>query len=108
MKATSGGNSALDRGGEVIDWFNLAANSLWIIGCALALAAFSYASWQASMFNETLRARLETPGIQRALFFAGLLFCMGQAMLSDSLLVTVLWGVLGLAFCVGLVLAFRR
>lgn len=92
----------------MIDWFNLAANSLWILGCALALAAFSYASWQASLFDEKMLARLETPGIQRALYFAGLLFCAGQAMLSDSLLVTLLWGALGIAFCVGLGLASRR
>ena len=92
----------------MIDWFNLAANSLWIVGCALALAAFSYASWQASLSDEKLRTRLETQGIQRALYFAGLLFCAGQAMLSDSLLVMILWGVLGVAFCVGLALAFRH
>ena len=33
----------------MIDWFDLAANSLWIIGCAVALASLSYAIWMASM-----------------------------------------------------------
>jgi len=33
----------------MIDWFYLAANSLWILGSTAALATFSYASWKASL-----------------------------------------------------------
>ena len=40
----------------MIDWFNLAANSLWILGCAIALAVLSYASWQASLRREKIGA----------------------------------------------------
>lgn len=92
----------------MIDWVFLTANSLWILGCAVALATFSYASWQASLHQEKLRARLEKAGIQRALHFSGLLFCAGLAILSEGVIQTLLWAALGVLFAVGLVVALRR
>lgn len=87
----------------MIDWFDLFANSLWILGCALALAALSYASWQASLAGEKLGAHLEMPGSRRALFASGLLFCTGLAILSATTLELVLWLILGILSGVGLV-----
>lgn len=92
----------------MIDWFNLAANSLWILGCALALASFSYASWRASLTGGRLRDSIESPGVRQALYLAGLLFCSGLALLTGSLLERILWTVLSLAFIVGFILAVRQ
>jgi hypothetical protein len=92
----------------LIDWRGLAANSLWILGCALALAAFSYASWQAWLTHQRLLARLGNPGIQRALSLAGILFCSGMMALSKPGIMTLLWGLLALAFGLPLAQSFRR
>lgn len=82
----------------MIDWYSLAANSLWILGCAVALATLSYASWQASVSGEKFRQALQRTGNQTALNSAGVLFSAGLAATSDSTLETVLWAVLGLLF----------
>jgi hypothetical protein len=92
----------------VIDWFNLAANSLWILGCALALASFSYASWRSSLMGGRLRDYIESPGVRQVLYLAGFLFCVGLAILTGSLLERIIWAVLSLAFIVGLLLAARQ
>jgi hypothetical protein len=82
----------------MIDWLNLAANALWIVGLALALATMSLASWQAQRTKEKLRTRLAQPAMQTALSLAGALFCIGQAGASQGILLIVLWAVLGMAF----------
>jgi hypothetical protein len=92
----------------LIEWRELAANSLWILGCALALAAFSYASWQASLTHQHLLASLESPGILRALSLAGILFCSGRMALSEPGILTLLWGILALACALPLAQSFRR
>lgn len=92
----------------MIDWFNLAGNALWILGCALALGTLSFASWQASIRNERLRHRLGTSSIQAAFDVAGMLFCTGLAATSDSTLEIVLWSVLGVLFLIQGILALRQ
>lgn len=91
----------------MIDWINLAANGLWILGCALALASFSYASWRASLAGGKLGEYMESPGVRQSLYLAGLLFCGGLAILTGTLIGRVLWVILGLAFGAGLILAAR-
>ncbi len=92
----------------MIDWANLAANALWILGCALALATLSYASWQASFYQEKLRQRLGKPGIQVALSAAGVLFCAGLAFTSASTLQMILWALLGVLFTAQLVMTILQ
>lgn len=87
----------------MIDWGNLAANALWILGCALALGSFSFASWEASLYKEKITARLRRPALQFALNLAGLLFCLGLAATETRLIVTILWLVLGVLFLAQLV-----
>lgn len=82
----------------MINWVNLAANALWIIGCALGLAAISYANWEAAMSGERLRARLRQPRIQAAIHLAGALFCLGLTATSDSTVETVFWFILAVLF----------
>lgn len=87
----------------MIDWPNLFRNSLWILGLALALAALSYASWEASLHKEKFRARLNRAPIQVALNLAGVLFCAGLAAIAASTLEIVLWALLAVAFAAQIV-----
>lgn len=91
----------------MIDWYSVASNSLWILGCALALAALSYTSWLASVSGEKFRRVIQRPGIQTSLNLAGLLFSAGLAATSDSTLESMLWAVLGLLFLLS-VIQIRR
>ena len=92
----------------MLDWANLAANALWILGCAIALAALSYASWAASAYREKFSQRIKGPGIQAALNLGGFFFSSGLAATSDSTLEIVLWLVLAAAFLVQVVFFFLR
>ena len=78
----------------MIDWFNLAANALWILACAIALATLSYASWAASLQHEKLRKILALPNYQISINLAGILFCLGLAGTSSKLWQSVLWLIL--------------
>ncbi len=88
----------------MIDWYNLVMNSFWILGCAIALAALSYASWQASATGVKFKVCLGQPKIQVVLNVAGLVFCVGLAGTSDIIWQQVLWGILGLGFVVQIVM----
>jgi hypothetical protein len=90
----------------MIDWYNLAVNALWILGCAVALATLSYASWEASLMKEKFTARLNRPFYQIALDLAGFLFCTGLAGTSDSTLEIILWSILALAFLIQMIAIF--
>jgi len=82
----------------MIDWGSLAANSFWILGCALALAATSYASWQAALSGIKLGVQLKQPQLRASLDLAGLLFCTGLLLTADSRLTMIVWAVLGVFF----------
>lgn len=88
----------------MIDWFGVLANSLWILGLAMALATFSYASWQASLHHERTLDRLKRSEILIAFSLSALLFCSGLAATSDTLLEIVIWSVLGFLFLVQIIL----
>ena len=92
----------------MIDWGNLAANALWIVGCALALGTISYASFLASLNGEKLGARLGKPGMQAAIDLAGVLFCAGLAATSRPIWQMVLWAVLGVLFLVQMIASLRH
>jgi hypothetical protein len=92
----------------MIDWFGLLSNSLWVLGLAIALAAFSYISWQASTQNERTLSLLKTPGSLTAFSIAGLLFCAGLAATSDAILEIVIWGVLVVLFLIQIIINARQ
>ena len=92
----------------MIDWFNLAANALWILGCALALGTLSFASFQASFSGEKLRTHLGRPGFQAAIDLAGVLFCAGLAATSKPIWQMALWALLGALFLVQMVFSLRH
>jgi len=92
----------------MINWFSVFANSLWILGLALALATFSYANWQASVLGEKTITQLKRPGYLISFNIAVLLFCAGMAATSDTTLEIVVWSILGLMFLVQMVFALRQ
>jgi len=78
----------------MIDWWAVCSNAFWISGGALALAAFSYASWQASVDHQRLRQALGQASIQAALNVAGALFSLGLAATARSPLEVIVWLIL--------------
>ena len=91
----------------MIDWFSLFANSLWILGLAIALATFSYSSWHASVLKVRTRDQLTSPGSLAAFSLAGILFCAGLAATSDTVIEIVIWSILGVLFLVQGFLVYR-
>jgi hypothetical protein len=75
----------------LIDWFNLFANALWIVGCSIALATLSFASWQASERGEKLLVRLRSRSAQFWLNLAVVVFCLGMAGTESRLVFRVIW-----------------
>ena len=63
----------------MIDVWFVAANGLWIAGLSVLLAAWSWASWAASVGERRLRVMLVQPGVQRAVGLGMALFCAGLA-----------------------------
>jgi len=84
----------------MVDWFNLIANSFWILGCALALATVSYAGWQASVEDKKMRMVLALLGYKISLYTAGALFSIGLAATSDRIWVIILWTILAILFII--------
>ncbi|MBN2549540.1 MAG: hypothetical protein JXB15_10305 [Anaerolineales bacterium] len=92
----------------MIDWVNLAGNAAWILGCAVALAALSFASWQAWNQGQNLRQQLKQPGVVRWIFLAGFLFCGGLAATAQAIWEIALWALLAALFLVQWALLQRR
>jgi hypothetical protein len=86
----------------------VAANALWISGCALALATFSYASLPAVQRGERLRDCLGRPGFRAAFSLAAGLICAGLAATSQMLVFIILWGILGALFCLQAAASLRQ
>ena len=84
----------------MIDWLDLAANTIWIFGCAVALSMVSYASWEAHARGERMRMVLRRPRMQVGLNLAGVLFCLGVAATTRSIWEIVLWLFLAVLFAV--------
>jgi hypothetical protein len=87
----------------MIDWGSLAANSLWVVGCALGLAAFSYTSWQASRSGRKLSAQLKRPQSKVSFSLAGIFFCAGLSLTADAGWMQILWAAMGGLFVLKLV-----
>lgn len=91
----------------MINWFNLGANALWVIGCAVILATLSFASWETSLSRQKLAERLKQRSSLLTLNLGGLLICLGAALTRGEWWWIVLWGLLGLAFLIQAVRILR-
>ncbi len=78
----------------MIDWPQVVANVVWILGAALALAVLSYASWQSNMQAKRLRDVWRQPVYQVLLRTAAALFCAGMGLTASGLLEAALWLIL--------------
>ena len=92
----------------MIDWVNLVENTLWVLGCALALATLSYASWQASWNHEKFSYRLGQKNIRIPTNIAFLLFCIGLAATSRRWWEIGLWIILAILFFGQIVLVIKN
>ncbi len=79
----------------MIDWGSLASNSLWVLGCALGLASFSYTSWLAFRSGRRLNELLTRPHTQAGFSLAGIFFCAGLSLTADAGLLMILWLAMG-------------
>ena len=82
----------------MIDWIMVGSNALWILGLAIALSAFSYASWESWTAHASFRQTLDKPSFQAVLNLAGLLFCLGLAATSPVLWQAAIWLLLAALF----------
>ena len=89
----------------MIDWYNLAANTLWILALALALATLGFARWQAQAEGEKLKTILNRPSWQISLNLAGTIFCAGLALTTEVWWEQLLWAILGVLFLVQVVIS---
>jgi hypothetical protein len=80
------------------DWINLLGNTLWILGCAAALATISHASWEASSRSERFLSVVQLPGYQIALGLAAITFCLGMCAVAGSPSEVVLWLIIAAGF----------
>lgn len=92
----------------MIDWLNVALNGLWISGCAIALAAVSYASWAASIRQDRLSNELRRPAYWMAFGMAGLLFCIGLAGTARVTWEKAIWMLLAGGFLVLILAGYRH
>jgi VanZ family protein len=84
----------------MIDWYGVLRNALWIMGLAVALAAFSYTEWRRHLPRpkQSLRHALGGAGFQAAFSLGMVLFCAGLALGSDRWWEIAAWAVLGALF----------
>lgn len=91
----------------MIDTWGVLANSLWIAGLAILLAALSWAHWMASVKSSRLRVALAGSAARRMRSLGSFLFCAGLAATGRAWWEWALWGGLTLWFAVRTVLPER-
>ena len=92
----------------MINWFNLFANSLWILALSVALAVLSYARWEAKHTGNKLKDVINQPAKQILFNVCGMFFSAGLAMTAGRMWEQVLWGLMGGLFLLQIGLAYVR
>jgi|YNPNPStandDraft_1061719.scaffolds.fasta_scaffold01952_5 hypothetical protein len=82
----------------LIDWLFVARNALWIVGLAIAGAAWSYTSWWAAVRRVRLRHALGLALFQVPFASGMLMFTASLAWGATRWWERVLWSLLALAF----------
>ncbi|MGC9397102.1 MAG: hypothetical protein ACP5J4_19840 [Anaerolineae bacterium] len=80
----------------MIDVWGVFSNSLWILGLAVLLAVWSYASYEASRRKQKVRHVIHELGYALALNAGMVLFLAGMATTEDRVWARILWIVIGL------------
>ena len=82
----------------MIDWWGLFRNSIWVLGLAVGLAAWSYARWWAHEHHVRLRQVLNMP-LFVVPFSAGMaLFSLGLALCGRRWWEIAAWSILTVLF----------
>lgn len=82
----------------MIDWHQVAFNALWIIGCAVVLAAFSQVNWLAHARGVRTRQLLGVLTFQLPFSIGFILITSGLLFLSHSWLERGLWAAFAVLF----------
>ena len=83
---------------QLINWYNLSANALWILSLGLALSEFGYALWAGSLCGKRAGQVLQEPALQWRLNACGMFFCLGVGLTAAHWWEQVLWALAGLSF----------
>jgi hypothetical protein len=67
----------------MIDWWGLAANSIWITAAGLALAVVSVAYYKSNIENQKVSSILKRAEYALLLNNAGAIFCLGMALTAN-------------------------
>ena len=93
----------------MIDWVNVALNSLWILGLSIILAAFSYHHWLAGETSRRLRDVLAQPSWKLPFSVGMVLTCVGFGYaLAQHWWEKTIWTALALSYGWQFVMALRH
>ena len=95
----------------MINWFELFTNSLWIFALGLAFAVISYTRWETKIGKGRFRDLLNRSPRTILINLAGVLFCLGLALMDQSWWERLLWFILAILFGIRILIgsgAFRR
>ncbi len=82
----------------MIDWWGVFSNTLWVVGLAVLLAAWSMAYYEAQHDDRKVREAFSQTSYSWALTVGLMLFCAGLAATEDRWWARVLWTLLGVGF----------
>ena len=93
----------------MINWYDVIANGLWIIGAAVLLAAFSWSFYAATLARNGWRAQLASPGFSFTASLGMMLIALGLAFQRGSpLWQAAIWLALAAAFALMAWMAWRE
>lgn len=92
----------------MIDWYGVFRNALWVLGLAVAFAAFSYTDWWRGRQQPklSLRQALGAPNFQAPFSLGMVLFAAGLALSGDRWWEIAAWAILGVLFAWQAVMAW--
>lgn len=84
----------------MIDWWGLFTNTLWVVGLAVVLAAFSMAYYRARTGRVPLRQRLQRASFQFPFCMGMILFGLGLSFSGQTLWEKIAGALVAAAFAV--------
>jgi len=76
---------------SLVDWGLVAWGAVWVLGLAVALAAVSWADYEAARQKVRTREVLRRPRYQAAIYFGLALFALGQGGLAAWTWLRLIW-----------------
>ncbi len=85
----------------MVNFWEVGANALWILGLSLLLATFSMAHYTAHSNDTTFGQVLKSTGYELSITISLVLFCAGIAATDDRWWARIIWIALGIAALAG-------